>query len=84
MEEARPVHWVGFGHLEEGGIKRAMSRDGWFTEQFSELQPGSGASFIVTGGFLNAATSITGGFLVLISLYRAKKYSSCDTVPLIS
>jgi hypothetical protein len=26
-------------------------------EQFSELQPGVGASFTVTGGFLNAATS---------------------------
>ena len=28
------------------------------TEQFLESQPGSGASFTVTGGFLDAATSV--------------------------
>jgi hypothetical protein len=35
-----------------------LSSHGRFAEQFSESQPGSGASFRVTGGFLNAAREL--------------------------
>ncbi len=49
---------------------------GRFTEQFSESQPGSGASFTVTGGFLNAAQQplwrgwLLEGFLKLVSFLK--------------
>jgi hypothetical protein len=43
---------------------------GRFTEQFSESHPGYRASFTVTGGFLNAATSSLEGFIKLVSVFK--------------
>jgi hypothetical protein len=52
---------VGFLHVNSPLIGQGKSMlkytcQGRFTEQFAESQPGSRASFTVTGRFLNAAT----------------------------
>jgi hypothetical protein len=45
-----------------------------FMEQILESQPGSGASLMITGGFMNAATSslkrVTGRILKLVSVFK--------------
>jgi hypothetical protein len=51
---------------------------GWFRKQFSESQPGSGASFTLTGGFLIAARFLI-GFLKLLSVFKeASKNVVCS------
>jgi hypothetical protein len=44
------THWA-------GESRPKYTSHGRFTEQISESQPGSEASFTVTGGFMNAAKS---------------------------
>jgi hypothetical protein len=54
-------HWSIFSMwsplIGHGKSRVKYTSHGQFTEQFLESQPGSGASFTVTGGYLNAATS---------------------------
>jgi hypothetical protein len=48
-----------------------------FNEQFLESQPGSGASFSVTGGFLNVATRslkrVTGRIIKISNCFKRSK-----------
>jgi len=73
-------YWIG-----ESGPKYTCH--GRFTEQFLESQPGSGASFTVTGGFLNAATmslkKVTGRIFknYLVSVFKEAR-KTCHLITL--
>ncbi len=71
--------------IGQGKSRPKYTCNGRFTEQFLESQSGSGASFTVNGGFLNAATSfwtrLLVGFLNLISVFKeANKNLAFDFV----
>ncbi len=81
FSDSPPLSLVGFLHVItshwKGKSRSKYTCHGWFTEQFSDSKPGSGASFTVTGGFLKTATSslkrVTGRIFKISKCFQRSK-----------